>query len=125
MKKIKFSHEYKKILVANGFLYRATLLEMLEVDLKDLHKPFLDYDTDEGKFELPKSGKYLLLIFHGYYGIFTTLRPAFPKSKVDYYKNSIGETFQVVVQEDAKNETKDTKLDDLLNKDQRVTISGF
>lgn len=97
MKKIKFSHNYIKLHNQKN----AVLLEVLEVKLQELSKPFLEADTyigDSKYFQIPKSGNYLLLIFGGdreY--MFTTLRPAFPQIKVEYYKNSIGETFEIVL----------------------------
>ena len=93
---IKFSHNYKKLnVLGNGST--AKLLTVLDVNLRDLAQPFLDYDTDNGVFKLPKSGNYLLLIFKAEKGIFTTLRSAWPLTKYAYYHNSVGKEFEVLV----------------------------
>lgn len=106
MKKIKFSHKYDK-LCALGNYSMATLLQCFEVDIKDLSPYLLAEDTiyseiEEGivrrkEYKLPKSGKFLLLLFRGVNGMFTTIRRAYPNKKVDYYKNAVGEQFEVVV----------------------------
>ena len=96
MNTIKFSHRYQKLGVIGNRLgspYTALLVSVQEINLKDLPKDFLKYDTDDGKYELPKSGKYLLLLFLAVGGLFTTLRAAFPERKIDYYKSKIGLLF--------------------------------
>jgi len=103
MNTIKFSHNYKKLEVLGfhneiGRITRATLLEVIYVRLESLHKEFLDYDTDNGKYKLPKSGTYLLLIFKKTdEDIFTTLRRCTPE-KEQYYRNNIGGTFAVEIE---------------------------
>jgi hypothetical protein len=74
------------------------LLDVIEIDLKTLSKPFLDYDTDNGKYVLPKKGKYLMLIFEKNIGndeldLFTTLRRYTPE-KYTYYNLQIGNLFK-------------------------------
>ncbi len=103
MNKIKFSHNYKKISDTNFCI----LLDVIEVNLEDLSKKFLDYDTDD-VYKLPKKGKYLMLIFQKEYiyinninkvnNIFTTLRRYIPE-KSQYYKSKIGEIFEVILNE--------------------------
>ena len=95
MKTIKFSHQYKKLAVLRSDM-TARLLLVLEVNLEDLKKEFLEYDT-EGIYKLPKKGKYLLLIFQGHTGLFTTLRRNYPSLKRLYYEKAIGETFKVEI----------------------------
>ena len=92
MKTIKFSHQYGKL---NGMGKQAVLLDVLTIKLEEMSKVFLDFDTDNGLFPLPKRGNYLLLLFKGDAGIFPTLRAAFPGTKVDYYRKAIGETFEI------------------------------
>jgi len=75
----------------------ATLLEVIPVRLENLSAEFLNYDTDGGRFKLPKRGEYLLLIFRGYTGLFPTLRAAWPSSKLKYYRDSIGEEFEIEI----------------------------
>lgn len=91
---IKFSKKYAKI---RG-VTRAKLLQVLEVKIEHLSLEFLNYDTDGGKFELPKRGDFIMLIFQkgdSRENIFTTLRAAYPESKKLYYKNQIGKDFEV------------------------------
>ncbi len=82
---IKFSHNYQKLLDSYGdVITEAKLLHVIEVDMQSLNLSFIDYDTDNGKFKLPKSGKYIMLIFlkpsehwvteNGSRDLFTTLR---------------------------------------------------
>jgi hypothetical protein len=104
MPQIKFSHKYQKILNShNDVIDSAILLQVLTVNLEDLSSAFLIYDTDSGKYELPKRGKYLMLIFlkeHEDYttdlNLFTTLRRHTPE-KYDFYMSQIGATFEVIV----------------------------
>lgn len=96
MPTIKFSHKYTKLISFHENISKAKLLEVLIVNLEDLSKPFLDYDTDNGKFQLPKKGKYMLLIFQKYRmsHLFTTIR-RWTEEKELYYKKNIGQVFNV------------------------------
>lgn len=101
-RKINFSHEYLKF--AGKKPKTGILLHVFLEDSKELSKDFVEYDTayrDEssnlGFYELPK-GKVLVLLF----GIidnscFTTIRRWTP-SKELYYKSSIGEVFDVIIE---------------------------
>jgi len=103
MPQIKFSHKYKKILNChNDVIETATLLQVVQVSLEELSQHFLDYDTDNGVYQLPKRGKYLMLLFlkeHEDYttdlNLFTTLRRSTPEKFV-FYTNNIGKVFQVI-----------------------------
>lgn len=100
LKRIRFSHAYKKLLVAPGKPARtAMLLDVIPVKLQQLCDHFLRYDTDGFKFHLPHSGDYILLIFRKDLtnDCFTTLRKAEPE-KVTYYRHARGEVFEVVVE---------------------------
>lgn len=107
MLKIKFSHSYNKIGLAfkptSRYLKTATLLDVINVKLEDLSFAFLGYDTtyyEKGKLEnykLPKKGDYLLLIFLGECGIFTTLRRQVPAKEL-YYRDKIGDVFEVIIE---------------------------
>lgn len=116
MNKIKFSHDYKKLYIRDfveideigdeEFAFaaiqvrEAKLLEVLDVNLENLHPSFITYDTDNGKYELPKKGRYLLLIFSkGEGDIFTTIR-RFTMQKAEYYVEKRGEIFEVVIEGD-------------------------
>lgn len=89
----------------------AKLLEVIPVELSDLSAEFLEYDTDDCVYELPKKGKYLMLIFQNatiYYlkpneifrpqqHIFTTIRRETPEN-LKYYQTNIGEIFNVIIE---------------------------
>jgi hypothetical protein len=104
---IKFSHNYEKLKMhgMHGEILYPTvsvLLDVLNVNLETISAHFLDYDTDNGKYELPKSGPYLMLIFQKPdKNIFTTLR-RFTTDKLLYYRSHIGHTFQVELTEKAE-----------------------
>lgn len=104
MKKIKFSHIYQKLLDShNDVVDHATLHAVIPVQLEELHASFIDYDTDSGKYALPAKGKYLMLVFEkptevyvSDRNLFTTIR-RFTPTKYDYYKNAVGEIFEVII----------------------------
>lgn len=99
MSQIKFSHTYPKLLDCSGnVIRRARLLAVWEVELADLSAEFLAYDTAGGMYALPKSGRYMALIFAKPDGIniFTTLRRWTPE-KWAYYNAQIGERMDVVM----------------------------
>lgn len=111
-KSITFSHYYLKFVTP---VYKnvpeAWLIEVLEVNLKDLSESFLEYDTTylvntkrgDRRYRLPKSGRYLLLIFQGNQGgLFTTLRAAWPPQKVKFYKDARGELFTLRIKDDSR-----------------------
>lgn len=101
MHTIKFSHAYRKLLCNGQVVTRAKLLLVERVRLQDLTAEFLDYDTDGGKYELPKTGNYLKLTFlkpGNEMHLFTTLRSDRP-GKIDYYLSRVGELFEVVLTE--------------------------
>lgn len=106
MKHIIFSHDYPKL---HG-QYRAELLAVRFITIsKTTNHEMLEYDTRYenadgtiGHYPL-KPGKYLRLIFDGDKGIpFTTIRKAYPPQKVEYYKQAVGETFEVWIVPDKK-----------------------
>jgi hypothetical protein len=97
---IKFSHRYSKLMTGKedfGFCKRLCLLDVVNVKLEDLSESFLDYDTDEGTFELPKKGDYMMLLFkkETTTHLLTTLRRRTP-DKEKYYRSAIGQWFNVV-----------------------------
>lgn len=99
MNQIIFSHRYRKLLGNdNEIIHKARLIQVLPVDLKDLSKEFLDYDTDYGKYKLNFSIQYLMLFFlkEDNNNLFTTLRTK-SKRKEEYYKRKIGEEFEIVI----------------------------
>jgi hypothetical protein len=97
MNKIKFSHKYNKLFTCgNGVANKVQLLQVLNIQLENLSPYFIFYDTD-GKYELPKKGNYLMLIFErDNSSIFTTLRRSTP-TKEKYYRSKTGKFFEVVI----------------------------
>ena len=103
MLKINFSDIYNKLLNRyNDVIEIAILLGVYEINLEEQDQMFLNYDTDYGKYKLPKKGKYLMLLFEkiepfsyeSCRNLFTTLRRYTPK-KTEYYKSNIGKKFSV------------------------------
>jgi hypothetical protein len=97
--KIKFSHNYKKLKFYPNIapLKDALLLAVFNVRLEKLRKVFLDWDTQDGLYKLPKKGKFILLLFaKDDYNLFTTLRRYTPE-KEKYYRSKIGYFFWVDV----------------------------
>ena len=98
---VKFSHSYDK-LRAVGDDWTAVLLQVLPVKLESLSREFIDYDTDNDLFTLPSKGNYLLLIFEGMNGTFTTLRRNYPPHKRKYYDKNVGNVFEVLIVPDSQ-----------------------
>ena len=112
--KIKFSHTYTKLLDHNANpIAIAKLLLVLEINLEEMSKDFLAYDTDDGLFDLPKKGAYLMLVFQKLNGfnLFTTLR-RFTPEKFNYYHAAIGQTFDIEYkpEKDAQNTAERPEL---------------
>lgn len=77
----------------------AILLGVFCVKKSELSKEFLEYDTSVfvgENYEL-KGSNFLLLLFNSPEDLFTTLRPAFPSRKEEYYRSKIGQEFEVIV----------------------------
>ncbi len=117
MREIKFSHSYEKLKrnSVKGFgewedTTEAKLLDVIPINLETLSKTFLEYDTDGGKYKLPKKGAYLMLIFQKTVNnIFTTLRRQTPE-KEKYYRENIGNFFNVIVEkQDEFTDSKEVK----------------
>ena len=102
MKTIKFSHKYHKLLridCKDG--HEARLLHVFEENFKNIKRSLSQYDClyPQGSYQLPKSGKCLVLLFQHQDGqLFTTIRTAFPTHKVDYYKGAVNEIFKVSIE---------------------------
>ena len=105
MLKIKFSHPYAKLIGEPGRVIKtAKLLCVHLINLEDQSPDFLSYDTDCGHFQLPKQGQYIMLLFEkpcagelAGRNLFTTLRPAWPSRKINYYKSKIGMEFEIIL----------------------------
>ena len=91
--KIRFSHNYPK-------LHGQTSAKLLEYDTAYFVKPFKDETSlyaEKQHYPLP-TGNYLQLVFLGNLRIpFCTIRKAYPLSKETYYRNAIGQTFELEV----------------------------
>lgn len=116
---IEFDHFYSKIGLAYGCTrstqvdHPSKLIEVLEVRAKDLSPEFIVYDTVYlnldapntlinpimGQYKLRMDRTYLLLIFLGPRGIFTTLRRKTPESREEY-RGKIGEDFNIFFKND-------------------------
>jgi hypothetical protein len=104
MPTIFFSHRYPKLLDRhNNVVESAKLIGLFRVKLEDLHPSFLFYDTDNGKYELPKKGDFLMLLFLKPFethvteqNLFTTLRRYTPE-KYEYYRKVVGFDFEIVI----------------------------
>ena len=95
MPKIKFIHPFKKLLAAPT--NKALLLDVFMVDMESLSPQFIAYDTDNGAYSLPKTGRMMLLLFLGDNGTFTTLRSCYPLEKIDFFRSNIGKMFDIVI----------------------------
>lgn len=112
MNKIKFSHHYLKLQnrTRHG---RATLIAVIPYKIDgNTPREFLSYDTtyikrkvgdkyETDNYEL-KKGDYVLLLFHGLAGIFTTIRPRKGRygDKFDYYSKLVNQEFEIVIEEE-------------------------
>lgn len=103
MKTIKFNKRYCK-LDSTSDVETADLIQIFTINSSDLSEHFKRYDTrhenSDGKecFTHIESGNYLLLVFEKLNNtIYTTLRKNNPEN-IQYYANSIGETFRIVVE---------------------------
>lgn len=101
MNKIKFSHQYYKLQYQGekAILISATPYRIDE----NTPQSFIDYDTffyPDGHYEL-KPGEYVLLLFLGGNGVFTTIRPRKGRygDKLEYYSKHLNEEFEIVVEE--------------------------
>ena len=118
MNTIKFSHAYPKLhgqttaellAVRPIRIDRDTPDELLEYDTTYYDKPFKDEMSlyaEKHRFPLP-TGDYIQLIFLGNLRIpFCTIRKAYPPQKVEYYKQAVGETFEVWIKPETKGGAK-------------------
>lgn len=114
MPKIFFSHIYSKLLDShNDVIETAKLIGVFCVNLEDLHPSFLAYDTDNGKYKLPRKSDFLMLLFLKPFetyvtdlNLFTTLRRYTPQ-KDTYYRQKVGMDFDIVVEKNNKGETSE------------------
>jgi len=99
VKRIGFSHHYPKIHgQSKANLIAVHTLKGCEItdQLLEYDTTFVDDDGSIGRFPLKRTGSYIQLFFVGEFRIpFCTIRPAWPPEKVEYYRSSIGETFEV------------------------------
>lgn len=98
---IKFSHRYKKLMYGDRICKRLRLLEVIPVNLEDMSSEFIRYDTDDGAYNLPDQGTYMMLIFlkdvssGSDSNVLTTLRRFTPERYMKYRDNR-GKWFDVV-----------------------------
>lgn len=100
--KIKFSHQYYKLQDQGE---KARLIAVMPYRIDDnTPKDFINYDTfyyPDGNYDL-KNGDYVLLLFLGSNGVFTTIRPRKGRygDKLEYYSKHINEMFDIVLTEE-------------------------
>lgn len=107
MKSIKFSHVYTKMPPNPD---PSMLTEVFPVQVSDLSKEFVVYDTtikNGGQYKLPNGRVLVLLLKTSEDQIWTTIR-RFTTTKCKYYRESRGKRFNIVVKE------VDTSLNDYL-----------
>lgn len=81
----------------DGYCEKIFLLDVIIINLENLSEDFIQYDTDDGMFSLPKKGEYMMLVFakdRYNQNIMTTLRRRTP-DKEKYYRENIGQWFNV------------------------------
>lgn len=103
--RINFSHKYGKM--PFGF-QESKLLDVLPVRLEDLSLDFILYDTsyldggEEKLYALPAKGNYMILLLQASSGagpLWTTIRSQWPATKLEYYRQHIGEVFECRITE--------------------------
>lgn len=99
---IRFSHMYYKLLRAGN---TAKLLAVFPVQMDDLHKDFVQYDTEilSGGYGKLPSGDLVVLLFIGRDNtLFTTIRKRIGShgDNLEYYSKHIGEIFDVVIEKE-------------------------
>ena len=104
MLKIKFSHQYYK-LQNQGRKARLIAAIPYRID-ENTPRDFLAYDTwyyMDGHYAL-RPGDYVLLLFLGANGVFTTIRPRVGKygDKLEYYSKHIGMIFEIVITQEGE-----------------------
>lgn len=105
MARIKFSHTSEKLLGPDGKpVQKAKLLVCLAVPQEQICRAldFIAYDTDQGKYTIPFSSFYLILLFQKPDGnLFTTVRPQFSRETGDkkpYYDSLVGKELDIVIE---------------------------
>jgi len=99
MHQIKFSYPFPKLFNEyNQIISVCRLLQVIDFDLSELTEEMRAYDTAHGTYPLPATGDFLLLIFQkpGSIHLFTTLRRS-TSQKREYYRQLVGDRFEVVV----------------------------
>lgn len=93
---IKFNKQYKKLMMGGKPVLYAKLLQMMEVDFKNLSPDFIEYDTDN-QYQFLYEGFYIMLILQKPDGnIFTTLRTT-SWEKWNTYSKEIGKMVGIEV----------------------------
>lgn len=97
---IKFSETYTKIPKVVLKEKQSMLLACFEVHYDELHKFFIDYDTEfeGGQYRLPNAPLIVLLL--KWDGILWTTIRRYTREKWEYYKNLEGETFEILIEPD-------------------------
>ena len=107
MKNIVFSNQYTKMPDNPD---PSVLIKVFPVQVSELSKEFVEYDTtikDGGQYKLPNGRVLVLLLKTSEDQIWTTIR-RFTTTKCNYYRESRGKRFNIVVKE------VDTSLNDYM-----------
>lgn len=92
---------FKKLVQNGTLLNSARLLHVIETSFEDISQELVDYDTDHGRYVLPKKGPAILLIFQKSRGdLFTTIRKG-KAGALEAYRANIGELFSLIVSNNA------------------------
>lgn len=98
---IKFTHTYAKLLGKDDKpITYAKLLDVIPRRMEDVSSELIAWDTDQGTYQLPKKGQYLMLVFMkpGKKDTFSTFRRYTP-AKEEYYRKAMGEIFYIEINE--------------------------
>jgi len=99
LNKIKFSHNYAKLLFID-FHEPVQLIEVFQIRKETMSQAFIDYDTKYNcrtYYELTPGMK-IVLIFRQRHHIFTTIRSCIPKKYINYIQLR-GSLFDIVLED--------------------------
>jgi len=105
MKNIKFSHTYSKFPINVKDGSEVKLIEVIDTKFENLSYTFNKYDATYyagGRYNLPKRGECLILLFlgdgaiQGQWELFTAVRRSTPSNK-QYYKSLRGQRLIVKI----------------------------
>jgi hypothetical protein len=95
MYKIKFSHRYLKM---PKTFENTSLIDVWVKNIADISPSFLAYDTtyEGGRYPLPKTGVFMILLLCTHTTLWTTIRSWSP-DKEEFYRSLIGKEVGVTI----------------------------